>query len=170
MRPEAKSLNLFRNLAKEFGKHGVAADRLRFIDNRAGEASHLSYYNEIDITLDTFPLTGGTTTCDAIWMGVPVVTLVGDYFHQRISYSDLMQCGLDDLCTFSPREYVDRAVKLAGEHDKLLAWRHGLRDVMKASPLCDSERFVYEFQDMLDQVAGLCGRGQKATMATIKAG
>lgn len=157
VRPEVKSMNFCRNLTGHFAAEGISSDRLFFIDNKAGDASHLAYYNEIDITLDTFPLTGGTTTCDAIWMGVPVVTVVGEACHQRISYSDLMQCGLDELCTFSPQDYVGKAVSLAGERDKLLAWRHGLRDLMRASPLCDETRFVHEFQDMLRQVADLHG-------------
>jgi predicted O-linked N-acetylglucosamine transferase (SPINDLY family) len=117
----------------------------------------MSYYNEIDISLDSFPLTGGTTTCEATWMGVPVVTYVGDAFHQRISYSALMQCGLDELCTFSHDDFVEKAVKLAGEREKLAAWRTGLRDVMLASPLCDEQRFLHQFQDMLGQVADLHG-------------
>ena len=90
-------------------------------------------------------------------MGVPVITLVGESFHQRLSYTMLMNCGLDEFCTFTPEEFVDRAVTLAGARDRLLAWRHGLRDVMRQSPLCDEERFVFEFQEMLEQVAALHG-------------
>ncbi len=127
------------------------------LDNSQEKKSHLNYYNDIDISLDTFPLTGGTTTCEATWMGVPVVTLVGDSFHQRISYSDLMHCGLEELCTFTHEDYVNTAVRLAGSRDQLLAYRHGLRDVMKNSPLCDEERFVFQFQEMLEHVAELHG-------------
>ncbi len=90
-------------------------------------------------------------------MGVPVVTLVGESFHHRISYGYLMHCGLEELCAFTPEDYVDRAVALAGDRDRLLAWRHGLRDVMRQSPLCDEARFLFEFQDMLEQVAVLHG-------------
>ena len=90
-------------------------------------------------------------------MGVPVVSLVGDYNHQRISYSVLMHCGLEELCVFTPEDYVARAVALAGERDKLALWRTGLREVMRESPLCDEPRFLYQFQEMLDQVAQLHG-------------
>ncbi len=90
-------------------------------------------------------------------MGVPVVTLVGESFHQRISYSNLMHCGLEELCTFTPEDYVNTALRIAGARDQLLAYRHGLRDVMRQSPLCDEERFVYQFQEMLEQVADLHG-------------
>ncbi len=93
-------------------------------------------------------------------MGVPVITLVGESLHQRISYGYLMHSGLEELCTFTPEDFVDRAVALAGARDKLFAWRHGLREVMRQSPLCDEERFLYEFQDMLEQVADLHGLRQ----------
>ena len=157
VRSQASSDSLRRNLTEEFAKHGVSADRLFLVDNKQGEKSHLSYYNDIDISLDTFPLTGGTTTCEATWMGVPVITLVGESFHQRLSYTMLMNCGLDEFCTFTAEDFVDRAVALAGDRDKLLAWRHGLREVMRQSPLCDEERFMFEFQEMLEQVAALHG-------------
>ena len=157
VRAHARSLNLRNNLTKEFVKHGVSADRLFFFDNKQGNKSHLSSYNDIDITLDTFPYTGGTTTCEAMWMGVPVVTLVGDNFHQRMSRSVLMNCGLDELCAFTADEFVDRAVALAGDRDKLLAWRHGFRDLMRQSPLCDGERFAHDFRTMLEQVSEIHG-------------
>ena len=157
VRAQARSFNLCKNLSEEFAKHGVSPDRLFLFDNSQEKRNHLYYYNDIDISLDTFPLSGGTTTCEATWMGVPVITLVGESFHQRISYGYLMHCGLEELCAFTQEDYVDRAVKLAGDRDKLLALRHGLREVMRRSPLCDSERFLYEFQDMLEQVAVLHG-------------
>lgn len=157
VRPEASSMVLCTNLVAEFAKHGIGADRLFLFDNRTVNRNHLSYYNDIDISLDTFPLTGGTTTCEAVWMGVPVVSLVGDYNHQRISYSVLMHCGLEELCAFTPEDYVARAVALAGERDKLALWRTGLREVMRESPLCDEPRFLYQFQEMLDQIAQLHG-------------
>ena len=157
VRAQARSLNLRKNLSEEFAKHGVSADRLFYFDNKQENKNHLSYYNDIDISLDTFPLTGGTTTCEAMWMGVPVVTLVGDNYHQRLSRSVLMNCGLDELCVFTPEEFVDTAVALADDRDKLLAWRHGLREVMRQSPLCDGERFVHDFQTMLERVAEIHG-------------
>ena len=157
VRPETRSLNFCKNLAEEFAKHGISPERLFLSDNRQEKKNHLYYYNDIDISLDTFPLTGGTTTCEALWMGVPVVTLVGESFHQRISYSNLMHCGLEELCTFTPENFVERAVALANEREILLAMRQGLREVMRQSPLCDEERFLYQFQEMLDQVADLHG-------------
>jgi predicted O-linked N-acetylglucosamine transferase (SPINDLY family) len=153
VRPEASSLTLVRNIAREFERNGVSPDRLFFFDNRREHKNHLSYYNDIDISLDTFPLTGGTTTCEATWMGVPVVSLVGESFHQRISYSVLMQCGLEELCAFTPEDFVAKGVALANDVPRIRAMRHGLRDVVRASPLCDEPRFLHQFQEMLEQVA-----------------
>ncbi|MGE5537896.1 MAG: tetratricopeptide repeat protein [Gemmatimonas sp.] len=153
VRPEASSLTVVRNLAREFERNGVSPDRLFFFDNRKEHKNHLAYYNDIDISLDTFPLTGGTTTCEATWMGVPVVSLVGESFHQRISYSVLMQCGLEELCTFTPDDFVAKGIALARDVPRLRAMRAGLRDVLRASPLCDQPRFLHQFQEMLEQVA-----------------
>ena len=157
VRDQADSLNFRKNLTEEFAKHGISPDRLFLYNNKSDHRDHLDCYNDIDISLDTFPLSGGTTTCEATWMGVPVVALVGESFHQRLSYGYLMHCGLDELCSFTAEDFVDKAVELAGDRDKLLAWRHGLREVMRQSPLCDEERFLHEFQDMLEQVANLHG-------------
>lgn len=153
VRPEARSAVICRNLAEEFARHGVSSDRLFLLDNRAGGRNHLAYYNEIDASLDTFPLTGGTTTCEATWMGVPVISLAGPAFHQRISRSVLMQCGFDDLCVTDDDAFVARAVEVAEDTARLRAWRSEMRATMAASPLCDQNRFVHQFQEMLEQVA-----------------
>lgn len=152
VRPEASSVVLCRNLVEEFAKQGVGADRIFLLDNWKEKRDHLSYYNEIDISLDTFPVTGGTTTCEALWMGVPVVSLVGEAYHHRVSSAILKHCGLAELCVETNDQFVDRAIRLAKDHAKLSAWRTGLRDVMRASPLCDEPRFVHQFQEMLEQV------------------
>lgn len=157
VRPEASSLVLCGNLANEFAQHGISADRFLLLDNRKYARNHLDYYNDIDVSLDSFPVTGGTTTCEALWMGVPVVSLVGEAFHQRVSYSILMQAGLEELCVSTPEDYVTRAVALANDRKTLKAWRVGLRDRVMASPLCDEPRFLHQFQDMLEQVVKLHG-------------
>jgi predicted O-linked N-acetylglucosamine transferase (SPINDLY family) len=153
VRPEASSATLVSHIAHEFEKNGVSPDRLFFFNNKTERKNHLEYYNQIDVTLDTFPLTGGTTTCDATWMGVPVVSLVGESFHQRISYSVLMQCGLEELCTFTVDDFIARGIALANDVPRLRTMRQGLRDVLRASPLCDEPRFLHQFQEMLEQVA-----------------
>jgi protein O-GlcNAc transferase len=136
------------HLVAEFAKHGVSSDRLFFMRNPAG--MHLQCYNEIDISLDTFPLTGGTTTCDALWMGVPVVSLAGEGFHQRISHAILNHAGLGDLSRTTIDGYVETAVALARDPDRLGELRRTLRQTLLDSDMFRRDRFVPAFQDAME--------------------
>lgn len=135
----------------EFRKHQVEPHRLRFVWQAHPGGSHLRYYNEIDIALDTFPLTGGTTTIDTVWMGVPVVTLVGRLFHHRISYSSLMNLGIpvDDLIAFDEEEYLAKSIALAGNTERILELRRKLPEAMRHSVLCDPIRFTRHMEAAL---------------------
>lgn len=132
------------NLFKEFLKHGIAADRVSIVWEPHPEKSFLKYYNDIDIALDTFPLTGGTTTIDATWMGVPVITLVGKIYPRRISYSILKNIGipLDDLIAFSEDEYVQKAVALAQDPARLGELHRLIPESLRTSVLTDSVRLT----------------------------
>ena len=103
----------------------------------------------IDISLDTFPQTGGTTTCDAIWMGVPVISLVGPSLHQRVSYSLLENAGCGELACFSLEEYMGKAVMLGNDLTSLREYRHNMRPALLNSPLCQGERFTDNFQKVV---------------------
>lgn len=140
------------NIAKEFAKHGIAGDRLDFVSNRALGISHMDFYPEMDLSLDSFPLTGGTTTSEALWMGVPVISLVGPCTHQRMGYSMLNNIGAGELCAFSVEEYIEKGIALANDPDSIREYRKGLRSAMAASPLCDVDRFVRNFETMLEEV------------------
>ncbi|NOX09509.1 MAG: tetratricopeptide repeat protein [Gammaproteobacteria bacterium] len=124
-------------LIDQFKSYGIGDDRLII-------KSHLSYidyyksYAEIDIVLDPFPRTGGTTTADALWMGVPVVTLAGARYVERISASKLHALALDDLVADDCGQYLDIAVRLAGDEGYRQDLRKGLRQRMMQSQLCDS--------------------------------
>jgi predicted O-linked N-acetylglucosamine transferase (SPINDLY family) len=85
------------------------------------------------------------TTCEALWMGAPVVSLAGPAFYERLGHSLLTNSGLADLSTDSPDAFVARAVALAGEPERLRAWRAGGRDAMMAGPLGDMEAFAQDF-------------------------
>ncbi|MBX6322281.1 MAG: tetratricopeptide repeat protein [Rhodospirillaceae bacterium] len=146
VRPEARSVIFLNNLVREFERHGIARDRLDVINNHLGTASHLSYYNLFDISLDTFPVTGGTTTTDALWMGVPVVTVMGAAYHQRIGGAIAMHAGLADLCVATPEEFVRTAVSLAGNRDRLVELRGSLRDRLRETPLCRVDSFMAGFE------------------------
>ena len=120
-------------------QEGVGADRIFF---RVIRGSHMQFYNEVDITLDPFPLTGGTSTCEALWMGVPVVTLAGPTHVSRVGASLLSSVGLEELVAGTPDDYVSRAVSLAGDAARLRALRAGMRARLRASPLMDAARFA----------------------------
>ncbi|HKP78483.1 MAG TPA: tetratricopeptide repeat protein, partial [Phenylobacterium sp.] len=112
IRPEGGGATFRSNIAKEFAAEGVSEDRLVF---HAVRGAHLPFYNEVDITLDTFPLTGGTTTTEALWMGVPVVSLVGPAFYERLSQSILINSGAPELATNDPDEFAKIAIDLAND-------------------------------------------------------
>jgi predicted O-linked N-acetylglucosamine transferase (SPINDLY family) len=151
VRPEAGAPSFRANVTREFGKHGVSEDRLMFESVRG---KHLRHYNRIDIALDTAPHTGGTTTCETLWMGCPTVTLVGEAFFERLSHSNLSNAGLSDLCGFNNEQYVDIAVKLANDKERLRDLRANLRPRLKTSPLGDAQRWVKNFERTIDKTVG----------------
>lgn len=153
VRPDTR-FKVFRdNFYKHMQKYGINSERINFI---AADVNHLNCYNYIDISLDTFPHTGGTTTCESLWMGVPVVTLVGEAFFERLSYSNLNNCGLGDLCAFSVAEYQAIAIALAKNKERLRYLRKNLRQQIKQYPLGQPERFVRSFEGV---IADILGRG-----------
>ena len=103
---------------------------------------HLDTYNRIDIALDTFPYNGTTTTCEALWMGVPVVTLAGDRHASRVGMSLLSNIGLPELIAQTEDEYIDIAVKLAADTERLQLSVRGCREMMRRSPVCDAKGFT----------------------------
>ncbi|NIJ47893.1 tetratricopeptide repeat protein [Rhizomicrobium electricum] len=143
VRPEAGAASFRANICKEFAKHGVEADRILFESIRG---RHLPHYNRIDIALDTAPHVGGTTTCETLWMGVPTITLVGKAFFERLSYSNLNNAGLGDLCAFTPDEYVAIAEKLGKDKARRLDLRQNLRTRLRTAPLGDAARWVRNFE------------------------
>ncbi len=122
-------------------ERGVAADRVDLIA-WVPEQDHLASYDRIDIALDPFPYNGTTTTCEALWMGVPVVTLRGDRHAGRVGASLLTQLRLTDLIAGSAEEYVEIAASLAGDPARLADLRRSLRPRMAASSLCDAPAFA----------------------------
>jgi predicted O-linked N-acetylglucosamine transferase (SPINDLY family) len=120
---------------------GVEVDRVEF-GGMATRRDYLERYHRIDIALDTFPFGGGTTTLDAAFMGVPVVTLTGPATMQRAGSSIAMNLGLPELVARSEDEFVERAVALATDLPRLSTLRAELRARLEASPLGDAPRFA----------------------------
>jgi predicted O-linked N-acetylglucosamine transferase (SPINDLY family) len=124
-----------------FATHGIGADRLEL----RGASPHqqmLAEYGDMDIALDPFPYSGGLTSCEALWMGVPLVTLAGPRPVSRQTLGYLSLLNLQELAAASEDQYVQIAADLARDFDRLADLRAGLRDTMAASPLCDGPRFA----------------------------
>jgi predicted O-linked N-acetylglucosamine transferase (SPINDLY family) len=121
----------------------VSADRVEFIE-MLPVADYLRTYHRIDVALDPFPYNGGTTTCDALWMGVPVVTLAGagDVPVRRAGASLLNQVGLPHLVAATTEAMTETAARCVADADALARLRLGLRERMRASPLCDADGFT----------------------------
>lgn len=132
---------------ERLGRAGVAADRIEFVPKQSW-TGYVATYQRIDIALDPFPYNGGITTCDALWMGVPVVSLIGDLAVRRAGYSILSNMGLSDLAAASPEEYLRTAADLARDLPRLQSLRGTLRQRMIASPLMDANRFARDVENV----------------------
>jgi predicted O-linked N-acetylglucosamine transferase (SPINDLY family) len=128
-------------------KHGIDRERVEMVAWIPSRSAHLGLYERIDVALDPFPFNGVTTTCEALWMGVPVVTLKGDRHSARMGASLLTQAGMTDWIANSVDDYVEIALALAANPAKLHELRRGLRQRMAASPLCDSIGFARKVEN-----------------------
>lgn len=124
---------------------GFAAQR---VDLRPATNTYMNEYLEMDIALDTYPYQGGGTTCDALYMGVPVVTLAGDRHSRRFGYSILKNAGLEELVAEDLQAYADKAVALAGDTELLDILHKNLRDMLLKSPLMDEKAYVGEMETL----------------------
>jgi predicted O-linked N-acetylglucosamine transferase (SPINDLY family) len=130
-----------------FASQGVGAERLDLLGWVAGRSGHLSLYNQIDVALDSFPYNGTTTTCEALWMGVPLVALRGDRHAARVGASLLTAVGLPELVADDIDAYVELAAALAADPPRRSELRRTLRPRMAASPLCNASRFAGGLED-----------------------
>lgn len=157
--PESRLLLKWRTLADKsfrdrirafFGEAGISPHR---IDLRAHSRHHamLAQYGDVDIALDPFPYGGGYTSLEALWMGVPVITMPGDRVVSRQTYSFLGCIDALELVARDPDHYVQLAVELAGDQERLQRYRQELRPRIAASPLCQPERFAEQFTTLLEQ-------------------
>lgn len=136
-----------------FEEHGVASERVEFVDFQPRE-EYLRTYSRIDIVLDTVPCHGHTTSLDAWWMGVPVVTLVCDRTVGRAGLSQARNLGLEELCTDTPEAFRSRAVALASDLERLATLRGALRGRIERSPLMDVRRFARHLEQTLRELSG----------------
>ncbi len=132
-----------------FERHGVERTRVVALDWSAGSKDHLEAYHGVDIALDTFPYHGTTTTCDALFMGVPTVSLIGETHHARVGLSLLTHAGRPDWLAHSADEYVAIAAGLAARVADLRAGRAALRASFLASRVCDGRAYAAAFEAAL---------------------
>jgi predicted O-linked N-acetylglucosamine transferase (SPINDLY family) len=131
---------------------GVAAERVTLLPRVASTAGHLSLYHQVDIGLDPFPYNGTTTTCEALWMGVPVITLRGDRHAGRVGASILTRLGLGDMVAEDEDKYVGIGIKLAQDINALATLRSGMRSRMQSSGLCDGKSFARTMENIFQKV------------------
>lgn len=132
-----------RHLYREWEAKDMPMDRIIF---EPSSSDYMKRYLDVDIALDTYPYPGGGTTCDALYMGVPVISRYGRRHSSRFSYSILCQLGLTELTAETVEEYVDKAVALANDGDLLDTFHQKLRPLMKASPLMDVKNYMEEIE------------------------
>ncbi len=135
-----------------FQEQGVNAEQLEFVSQIPSYTAHLNLYNRVDIALDTFPYNGTTTTCEALWMGVPVVTLAGESHRSRVGASILNNIGLDELITDNVDAYVTKVLALAGDVEVLAKLNATIRDKMQHSSLTNAEQFTRSLEETYKEV------------------
>lgn len=150
---------LRRLVFERFHSAGVGSHRLQLAPPTPTLAEHMQSYAGVDIALDTFPYHGTTTTMDALWMGVPVVTLEGDRHASRVSASILSTLSLQELIASSTEQYLAIARTLAGDPVRLQALRASLRERLRSSPLMNGERFTRRLEEAYLQMWQAALRG-----------
>ena len=158
--PSLRDAAVQERFAALFAAHGIKAERL-IMRGPTGLADMMQEYGDIDIGLDPTPYNGGTTSLQALWMGVPVVTLLGDNFVGRMGASFMRTLGQTDWVATDEAAYVQAAVRLAGDAARVRSGRAQLRAKMAESALCDIGAYVKNFEDLLEKMwthQGLAGK------------
>ena len=133
-------------LQAQFAAVGIRPERIEMLGWIDKLQNHLEHYNRVDIALDTHPYHGTTTTCEALWMGVPVVTLMGSTHVSRVGVSLLANAGRAEWVASSPEEYLRLASELAGNPSRRTELRANLRGQLQRGPLLDAKRFTSDVE------------------------
>jgi predicted O-linked N-acetylglucosamine transferase (SPINDLY family) len=140
-----------KNILERLHAAGIDEDRVEISGFLSEAVHHLAAYNRVDVALDTFPYNGTTTTCEALWMGVPVVSLVGDRHAARVGLSLLTAIGHAEWVAEDEDHYIEKAVALAQDRDLRRQLRDSLRDEVATSILCDHAGQAVRFESALRQ-------------------
>lgn len=152
------------NIERFLGERGIAADRLSLQPWTAGKSTHLEMYNAVDLALDPFPYNGATTTCEALWMGVPVVTRCGRTHTSRMGASILCSVGRHDWIAHSDEAYVETVARVATNAEGRAHWRLAARSELAHSELFDEHGFIRAFEAQLE--AAWATAGERCSSAT----
>ena len=138
-------------LIKKFDDLGINKNQL-MLESHESRTKYLECYNKVDLALDTYPFSGGTISVEALWMGVPVLTLVGERFVSRQGLQILMNVGLNEWISFNKEEYVSKAINFSRNLDKISTIRKNLRKKLLGSPICNARRFSKNFENILHEI------------------
>jgi protein O-GlcNAc transferase len=158
--------NVQQRLRGIFSQRGIDSERLT-IEGSSPHADLLAAYNRVDIALDTQPYSGGLTTCEALWMGVPVITCPGPTFAGRHSTSHLTNAGYSQFVAQNTQGYIELAVQWANQLDELASLRSQMRAQVRQSPLCDAPRFARDFLAILSEARETFSRNNGVQKRTI---
>jgi protein O-GlcNAc transferase len=143
-----RSAEAARTITERFTQLGIASDRLELV-YRLPPNEYFEAYQPIDLALDPFPYNGGVTTCDALWMGVPVLTVAGRDYRSRQGVSLLNNLGLPEFVADSPEKLVDLAATWSDQRDALADLRSSLREMLRASPITQAEKYARNLEAAL---------------------
>ena len=146
---EFKDAQPRERIVKAFERAGVESSRIEVLGPAERIADHLAIYTRIDVAMDTMPYNGTTTTCEALWMGVPVVTTAGKTHAARVSASLLEAVGLGELIARDPEHMIELATQVVNDPARLAAYRATIRGKMAASPLCNATHFAQQMGEAL---------------------
>ena len=142
----------YEGILKNFKEFNVDSSRVLFCKRERKRDDHYKLYNKIDISLDTFPYPGVTTSIESIWMGVPVLTLKGNNFVSRCGESINLNLGMPKFIAENKNEYIDKALSLSEDLNDMIEIRKSLRQKALNSPLFDTKNFGQDFYNLLSNV------------------
>ncbi|MDQ5984742.1 MAG: hypothetical protein CSYNP_00438 [Syntrophus sp. SKADARSKE-3] len=164
--PSLKDSAVMARFEDLFAQSGIARERL-IMRGPTGLADMMQEYGDIDIALDTWPYNGGTTSLQALWMGVPLVSLAGGNFVSRMGASFLKSMGRAEWATYSEDGYVKKAAELAENCDELRKSRQFFRSAMETSPLCDIRTYTSDLEILFKQMWSVYCSGQTSRFLSI---
>jgi protein O-GlcNAc transferase len=143
---QLEEASLCERYLNDFKKLNINPDRVTLLEMIPSLENHLMIYNQIDIALDSFPYNGTTTTCEAMWMGVPTITFIGDRHAARVGASIMTHSGYNELLAKDLKTYESLAINIANDSNKRLELRHDMRERMQQSDLCNAKQFTSDME------------------------